>query len=171
MSSSSARAARSGSAATSWARRSPSRSPRCAPTPRDRPALAGAASRLARARRPLPEDPGDPGGDRLPDPDPAQARCRARVRRRAHGGQMWAGHHLPGRRRGRHGRRPAHRHRGDGHPADGGDSEARRALEDVGLADEIDLVVAGGSETAATSPRRSRSVRRRWPSATRRSWR
>jgi glutamate synthase domain-containing protein 2 len=39
---------------------------------------------------------------------------------------------------------PAHRRRGDRHPADGGDPEARRALEDVGLVDEIDLVVAGG---------------------------
>ena len=88
---------------------------------RHRPALAGAAPRLARPRRPLAEDPGDPRGDRLPDPDPAQARRRARLRRRAHGGQVRPGHHLPGRRRGRHGRRPAHRHRGDRHPADGGD--------------------------------------------------
>ncbi len=88
---------------------------------RDRPALAGAAPRLARPRRPLAEDPGDPGGDRLPDPDPAQARRRARLRRRAHGGQVRARHHLPGRRRGRHRRGAAHRHRGDRHPADGGD--------------------------------------------------
>ena len=78
-----------------------------------RPALAGAPSGLARPRRPLAEDPGDPRGDRLPDPDPAQARRRARLRRRAHGGQVRAGHHLPRRRRGRHGRRPAHRDRGD----------------------------------------------------------
>ena len=88
---------------------------------RDRPALAGAASRLARPGRPLAEDPGDPRGDRLPDPDPAEARRRARVRRRAHGRQVRAGHHLPRRRRGRHRRRAAHRHRGDRHPADGGD--------------------------------------------------
>ena len=88
---------------------------------RHRPALAGAASRLARPGRPLAEDPGDPRGDRLPDPDPAQARRRARLRRRAHGGQVRAGHHLPRRRRGRHRRGPAHRDRGDGHPADGGD--------------------------------------------------
>ena len=80
---------------------------------RHRPALAGPASRLARPGRPLAEDPGDPRGDRLPDPDPAQARRLARLRRRAHGGQVRAGHHLPGRRRGRHRRRPAHRHRGD----------------------------------------------------------
>ena len=86
-----------------------------------RPALAGPAPRLARPRRPLAEGPGDPRGDRLPDPDPAQARRRARLRRRAHGGEVRPGHHLPGRRRGRHGRRPAHRDRGDGHPADGGD--------------------------------------------------
>ena len=87
----------------------------------DRPALAGAASRLARPGRPLAEDPGDPRGDRLPDPDPAQARRGARVRRRAHGGEVRAGHHLPRRRRGRHRRRPAPRDRGDRHPADGGD--------------------------------------------------
>ena len=88
---------------------------------RHRPALAGAAPRLARPRRPLAEDPGDPRGDRLPDPDPAQARRLARLRRRAHGGQVRPGHHLPGRCRGRHRRRAAHRHRGDRHPADGGD--------------------------------------------------
>ena len=88
---------------------------------RHRPALAGAPSRLARPGRPVAEDPGDPRGDELPDPDPAQARRVARVRRRAHGGQVRPRHHLPGRRRGRHGRRPAHRHRGDRHPADGGD--------------------------------------------------
>ena len=88
---------------------------------RDRPALAGAASRLARPRRPLAEDPGDPRGDRLPDPDPAEARRRARLRRRAHGRQVRAGHHLPRRGRGRHRRGAAHRHGGDRHPADGGD--------------------------------------------------
>ena len=71
--------------------------------------------------RPVAEDPGDPRGDRLPGPDPAQARRRARLRRRADGGQVRAGHHLPRRRRGRHRRRPAPRHRGDRHPADGGD--------------------------------------------------
>ena len=88
---------------------------------RHRPALARPASGLAGPGRPLAEDPGDPGGDRLPSPDPAQARRLARLRRRAHGRQVRAGHHLPGRRRGRHGRRAAHRHRGDRHPADGGD--------------------------------------------------
>ena len=86
-----------------------------------RPALAGAPSRLARARRPLAEGPGDARGHQLRDPDPAQAGRRARVRRRAHGGQVRAGHHLPRRGRGRHRRRPAHRGRGDRHPADGGD--------------------------------------------------
>ena len=44
--------------------------------------------------------------------------------------------------------------------------EARRALEDVGLADEIDLVVAGGSATAATWPSASRSAPTRSPSVT-----
>ena len=86
-----------------------------------RPALARPAPRLARARRPVAEDPGDPRGDGLPDPDPAQAGRRARVRRRPHGGQVRAGHHLPRRRGGRHRRRPAPRHGGDRHPADGGD--------------------------------------------------
>ena len=87
---------------------------------RHRPALAGPAPRLAGPGRPLAEDPGDPRGHQLPDPDPAQAGRGARLRRRPHGGQVRPGHHLPGRRRGRHGRRPAHRHRGDRHPADGG---------------------------------------------------
>ncbi len=68
----------------------------------NRPALACAPSRLARAGRPLAEDPGDPRGDRLPGPDPAQARRVARLRRRAHGRQVRAGHHLPRRGRGRH---------------------------------------------------------------------
>ena len=86
-----------------------------------RPALARAPPRLARPRRPLAEDPGDARGHQLRDPDPAQARRRARVRRRAHGRQVRPGHHLPRRRRGRHRRRPAHRGRGDRHPADGGD--------------------------------------------------
>ena len=45
----------------------------------------------------------------------------ARVYDDAHGRQVRAGHHLPRRRRGRHRRRAAHRHRGDRHPADGGD--------------------------------------------------
>ena len=79
----------------------------------DRPALARAASRLARPRRPLAEDPGDPRGDRLPDPDPAQARRRPRLRRRAHGGEVRPRRDLPRRRRGRHRRGPAHRDRGD----------------------------------------------------------
>ena len=69
---------------------------------RDRPALPRAAPRLARPRRPLAEGPGDPRGDRLPHPDPAEARRLARVRRRAHGGEVRPGHHLPRRRRGRH---------------------------------------------------------------------
>ena len=44
--------------------------------------------------------------------------------------------------------------------------EARRALEDVGLADEIDLVVAGEyPATAPTSPSASRSARPRSRSA------
>ena len=73
----------------------------------------------------------------------------ARLRRRAHGGQVRAGHHLPRRRRGRHRRRAAHRDRGDRHPADGGDPGGAPALEDVGLADEIDLVVAGGIRNGA----------------------
>ncbi len=88
---------------------------------RDRPALARAAPGLARPRRPLAEGAGDPRGDRLPGPDPAQARRRARVRRRAHGGQVRAGHHLPGRGRGRHRRGAAHRDRGDRHSAHGRD--------------------------------------------------
>ncbi len=46
---------------------------------------------------------------------------RARVRRRADGGQVRPGHHLPGRRRGLDRRGPAHRGRGDRDPADGGD--------------------------------------------------
>ena len=57
---------------------------------RHRPALAGAPPGLARARRPVAEDPGDPRGDQLRGPDPAQAGRRARVRRRAHGGQVRA---------------------------------------------------------------------------------
>ena len=55
-----------------------------------RPALAGAPPRLARPRRPLAEDPGDPRGDQLRDPDPAEARRGARLRRRAHGRQVRA---------------------------------------------------------------------------------
>ena len=88
---------------------------------RDRPALARAAPGLARPGRPLAEGAGDPRGDGLPGADPAQARGRARLRRRAHGRQVRAGHHLPGRRRGRHRRGPAHRDRGDRHPAHGRD--------------------------------------------------
>ena len=57
---------------------------------RHRPALARAAPGLARARRPLAEDPGDPRGDGLPDPDPAQAGRLARLRRRPHGRQVRA---------------------------------------------------------------------------------
>ena len=86
-----------------------------------RPALAGAPSRLAGPRRPVAEGPGDARGHQLRGPDPAQAGRRARVRRRAHGGQVRAGHHLPRRRRGRHRRRTAHGRRGDRHPADGRD--------------------------------------------------
>ena len=71
--------------------------------------------------RPLAEGAGDPRGDRLPHPDPAEARGGARLRRRPDGGEVRAGHHLPGRCRGLDGRRPAHRGRGDGHPADGRD--------------------------------------------------
>jgi len=88
---------------------------------RDRPALAGAASRLARPRRSLAEGAGDPRGNGLPHPDPAQARRLARVRRRPHGREVRSGHHLSGRCRRRHRRGPAHRHRGDRHPADGSD--------------------------------------------------
>ena len=44
--------------------------------------------------------------------------------------------------------------------------EARRALEDVGLADEIDLVVAGGIRNGGDVAKALSSVRRRWPSAT-----
>ncbi|CAA9536357.1 MAG: Glutamate synthase [NADPH] large chain, partial [uncultured Thermoleophilia bacterium] len=87
---------------------------------RHRPALARPAPGLARPGRPVAEDPGDPRGDRLPDPDPAEARRRARLRRRADGGQVRPRHHLPGRRRGLDGRRAAHGDRGDRHPADGG---------------------------------------------------
>ena len=76
---------------------------------------------LARPRRPVAEDPGDPRGDQLRDPDPAQAGRGTRLRRRAHGRQVQPRHHLPRRRRGRHRRRAAHRDRGDRHPADGGD--------------------------------------------------
>ena len=61
-----------------------------------------AATPTGSARRPLAEGAGDARGDQLRDPDPAQARRRARLRRRAHGGQVRAGHHLPRRRRGRH---------------------------------------------------------------------
>ena len=68
---------------------------------RDRPALPRAAPRLARSRRPLAEGAGDPRGDRLPDPDPAEARRVARLRRRAHGGEVRPGHHLPRRCGGR----------------------------------------------------------------------
>ena len=47
--------------------------------------------------------------------------------------------------------------------------EARRALEDVGLADEIDLVVAGGHPQRRRRRQvHSRSARRRSRSATRR---
>ena len=73
---------------------------------RDRPALTRAAPRLARPGRPLAEGAGDPRGDRLPHPDPAEARRLARLRRRAHGGEVRPGHHLPRRRGGRH-RAPA----------------------------------------------------------------
>ena len=98
----------------------------------------------------LAQGAGDPRGDRLPDSDPAQARRRARLRRRAHGRQVRAGHHLPRRRRGRHRRRartsPPRR---PGIPLMAAIPEARRALEDVGLADEIQLVVAGGIRNGA----------------------
>ena len=74
-----------------------------------RPAEPGAPSGLARSGRPLPQDPGDPRGDRLPDPDPAQARRRPRLRRRPDGRQVRSRHHLSRRRRGGHGCRPARR--------------------------------------------------------------
>ena len=46
---------------------------------RHRPALAGASSGLARARRSRAQDRGGARGDQLGDPDPAQARRRARL--------------------------------------------------------------------------------------------
>ena len=46
---------------------------------RHRPALAGAPSRLARARRSGAQDRGDARGDQLGNPDPAQARRGARL--------------------------------------------------------------------------------------------
>ena len=104
------------------------------PAGRDRPAVAGAPPRLARARRPLAEGPGDPRGHQLRGPDPAQVGRGTRLRRRPHGRQVRPRHHLPGRRRGRHRRRPAHRRRGDRDPAAGRDpggaprARGRRAL-------------------------------------------
>jgi len=88
---------------------------------RDRPALAGAPSGLARPGRPLAEGAGDPRGDRLPGADPAQARRGARVRRRPHGGEMRPGHHLPRRRGGQYGGGSPHCDRGNWHPAHGRD--------------------------------------------------
>ena len=73
-----------------------------------------------RTRRPVAEDPGDPGGHRLPGPDPAQAGLGPRLRRRAHGGQVRSRRDLPRRRRGRHRRRTPPGHQGDRDPADGG---------------------------------------------------
>ena len=137
-----------------------------------RPALAGAPPRLARPRRPLAEDPGDPRGHQLRDPDPAQAGRRPRVRRRAHGGQVRPGHHLPRRRRGRHRRRPAHRGRGDRHPAHGGDPRgAPRAGGRRAWRTRSTSSSPAASATAATSPSASRSAPTPSRSATPRSWR
>ena len=129
----------------------------------------GPSSGLARSGRPLAQDPGDPGGDRLPDPDPAQARRGARLRRRPHGGQVRPGHHLPRRRRRRHRRRPARRLRGDRDPAHGGHprgpprARGRRASPTRSISSW-----PAASATAATWPSACRSAPRPWRSATRR---
>jgi hypothetical protein len=125
-----------------------------------RPALAGPAPGLARAGRPLAEDPGDPRGDRTTDPDPAQARARASTTTcawRPSAARTSSTSTAPR----AHGAGPHTATEETGIPLMAAIPEARRALEDVGLADEIDLVVAGASATAATSPSASRSGRRR----------
>jgi glutamate synthase domain-containing protein 2 len=73
----------------------------------------------------------------------------ARVRRRSDGRQVRARHDLPRRRRGVHGRGPHIATEETGIPLMAAIPEARRALEDVGLADEIDLIVAGGIRNGA----------------------
>ena len=104
------------------------------PAGRDRPAVAGAPSGLARARRPIAEGAGDPRGHQLRGPDPAQAGRGARLRRRPDGRQVRPRRHLPGRGRRRHRRGAAYRRRGDRHPAAGRHSRGapgargRRAL-------------------------------------------
>ena len=54
---------------------------------RDRPALAGAPSRLARPRRPGTQDRRAARGNQRRDSDSAQARRGSRLRRRPHGGE------------------------------------------------------------------------------------
>ena len=110
----------------------------------DRPALAGAAPRLARPGRPLAEDPGDPRGDDYQIPIQLKlgaARVYDDVRMAAKCGPDII--YLDGAEGGT-GAGPHIATEETGIPLMAAIPEARRALEDVGLADEIDLVVAGG---------------------------
>ena len=66
---------------------------------------------------------------------------------------MWTGHHLPRWRRGIDRGRSPHRCRGHGIPRWPLSRRRRRALEDVGLVDEVDLVVAGGIRNGEMWPR------------------
>ncbi len=139
------------SAATSWARRSPIRWPRCA---RCRPASTS-ARRLAiptgsvrttsrsRSRR-------SREATNWRDPDPAQARRGAGVRRRAHGGQDRPGHHLH-RRHGRLDRRRARtsRPRKPAFPALPPSARRARRWTTSGKTGEISLVYAGGIRNGA----------------------
>ena len=79
------------------------------------------------------------------DPDPAEARRGARLRRRAHGGQDRARHHLYRRHGRRHRRRPAHRHRGNRRfPASPRSARRARRWTTSARRGEISLVYAGG---------------------------
>jgi glutamate synthase domain-containing protein 2 len=109
-----------------------------------RSALAGPPSRLARARRPLAEDPGDARGHRTTRSRSSSSWAPRACTTTSAWPPSAARTSSTSTARGRHGAGPHVATEETGHPAHGGDPEARRALEDVGLADEIDLVVAGG---------------------------
>ena len=118
------------------------------------------------------KEPGDPRGHGLPGTDPAQVRRCTRLRRRAHGGQVRAGHHLFGRSRGRYRRRPAHRDRGDRHSAHGRHPRgAARARGRRSRRRDRPRRQASRTETRGRSRSAWRSARRRSRSATPPSWR
>ena len=112
---------------------------------RHRPALARAPPGLAGAGRPLAEDPGDPRGDRTTRSRSSSSSGASRVyddvRMAAKCGPDII--YLDGAEGGT-GAGPHIATEETGIPLMAAIPEARRALEDVGLADEIDLVVAGG---------------------------